>query len=253
MVSRATSRRSPASSRAAGTSRASSRRTTPTTRSRGACTAARGRSRWRPPSTSSRSGAPSASPPTAPSRTSSTARSAVLRAAPRSCASGGYDVLHIHEPVVPAAGLGRPLQRRRAAARGHVPHLLRELLTNGIAANVARRAPAHEPPARAHRRLRGRRVDRAALLRRALPDHPQRRAASRLGAEPVRIARRAWRCRGAERALGHGASRAADPVRRPGRRAQGPARAAARLRGAARADPRDAHARRRRAPRRSRT
>ena len=49
-------------------------------------------------------------------------------------------------------------------------------LTNGIAAVAARRAPADEPPARADRRLRGGRLDRAALLRRALPDHPQRRA-----------------------------------------------------------------------------
>ncbi len=47
----------------------------------------------------------------------------------------------------------------------------------------ARRAAAHEPPARPHRGLRGRRLDGAALLRRALPHHPQRRPPRRLDAD----------------------------------------------------------------------
>ena len=75
-----------------------------------------------------------------------------------------------------------------------------------------------QPPARADRRLRGGGVDGPALLRRALPGHPQRRRRARAAPagpkprrDPLRIA-----------------------LRRPGRGAQGPARAAARLRGAAR-------------------
>ena len=70
----------------------------------------------------------------------------------------------------------------------------------------------------------------AALLRRALPDRPQRRR---------RAGRRAPRRDDAGRA-------AADRVRRPGGRAQGAAGAAARVRGAARARPGRADGRRRR-------
>ena len=65
--------------------------------------------------------------------------------------------------------LGRALLGRRAAARRHVPHLLRERAHQRHRRRPARRAPAHEPAARAHRRLRSRRLDRAALLRRQLP------------------------------------------------------------------------------------
>ena len=120
-----------------------------------------------------------------------------------------------------------------AAARRHLPHLLREPDHQRHRGGPARRTPADEPPARAHRRVRGRRLDRAALLRRALPHRAQRRRISERAAPvPARDAT--------------SAATAAHPVRRPGRRAQGPAGAAARLRGAARPRAGDAHARRRR-------
>ena len=70
---------------------------------------------------------------------------------------------------------GTRCARRRAAAGGHLPHLLGERAHQRLRRGPARRPAADEPPARADRRLRSRRLDRAALLRRALPDHPQRR------------------------------------------------------------------------------
>src|ERR1039458_158270 len=66
-----------------------------------------------------------------------------------------------------AARLGCALLHRfRAATRRHVPLLLRERVDERDRER-ARRPPADEPPARAHRRLRGGRLDRPALLRRA--------------------------------------------------------------------------------------
>ena len=50
-------------------------------------------------------------------------------------------------------GLGRALLARDAAARGHLPHLLGEHAHQRHRRGPARRAPAHEPPARAHRGL----------------------------------------------------------------------------------------------------
>ena len=91
--------------------------------------------------------------------------------------------------------LGRALLGRRAAARRHLPHLLRERPHQRLRGGPARRAAADEPPARAHRRLRGGRLDGAALLRRALPDHPQRRAPA--GAGDSHRGRRARRARSA--------------------------------------------------------
>ena len=44
----------------------------------------------------------------------------------RELRSGGYDVAHIHEPIVPHDRLGRAHVLRGAAARGHVPHLLHQ-------------------------------------------------------------------------------------------------------------------------------
>ena len=130
------------------------------------------------PRTSSRSGARSGSPPTAPSRTWRSRRARCSRCAAscaraattcctstsRSCRSSRWDAL---------------TQRRQPAAGRHLPHLLRERAHQRHRRRPARRAPAHEPPARADRGLRGRRLDRAALLRRALPHHPQRRAIPR--------------------------------------------------------------------------
>ena len=66
----------------------------------------------------------------------------------------------------------------RAADGGDVPLLLRE----PRAARDRRapgRAPPAQPPHRADRRLRGRGLDRQALLRRRVPDRPQRRVAAR--------------------------------------------------------------------------
>ncbi len=125
--------------------------------------------------------------------------------------------------------LGRPVLGRRAAARRHLPHLLGEPAHERDRRGGARRAPAHEPAPRADRGLRSGGLDRPPLLRRQLPHHPQRRA------PPAR-----------SRALRGGRTgRAADPLHRPGRPAQGPAGSARRLRGAARARAGGADARRR--------
>ena len=126
----------------------------------------------------------------------------------------------------PPARAGRAADRlddaraRARAGRRHLPHLLAP--PAAARGRVAMgREPQHEPPAGADRRVRGRGVDRPALLRRRVPDRAQRRDAARRRRAPAAAAR---------------AGRAArDRVRRPGRRAQGPAGAAARLRGAARA------------------
>ena len=88
---------------------------------------------------------------------------------------GGYDVVHIHEPVVPVVGWDALLLRRRAAAGGDLPHLLGEHADQRHRRRPARRPAADEPPARPDRGLRSGRLDGPALLRRALPDHPQRR------------------------------------------------------------------------------
>ena len=98
------------------------------------------------------------------------------------------------------------------------------------AGDPRRRAPQVQPADHPHRRLRGRRLDRQALVRRQLPDHPQR------GRPLARAAGRAARA----------GRRAADPLRRPPRGAQGPPGSAGRVRGAGRARPRPADAGRRR-------
>ena len=78
------------------------------------------------------------------------------------------DVIHVHEPPAPDRRLRRDRRDRRAARR-HVPLLLGERVLPRHRQRPVRRAPQAPAPARAHRGLRGRRVDRAALLRRALP------------------------------------------------------------------------------------
>ena len=180
------------------------------------------------PSTSSRSGARSASRPTARCRTwrSRRTRSSTLR---RELRSGGFDVVHVHEPVAPIVGWDT-LMLAAAAARRHLPLLLRRTVSPTTSRTLlgARRRlnrlhvriAVSEAAAWTGRRFYGGRyrvipngVDVAASRRPAV--------ASRDG--PLRIA-----------------------LRRPGRRAQGPAGPAARLRGAARARPRAADARRRR-------
>ncbi len=200
----------------AGTTSASSRRSTPTSAAPRSCTAARARSRARSPewlvplggtigwasngAVSNLAGTPVGDLDAAPRA----ARRRLRRRPPARARR-------------PGDRLGRADELRRPAGR-HVPLLLRD----GAAAPrrpPAGRAPQAQPPRRADRGLRGRRMDRAALLRRPLPGRPQRRRAAggRRPARPRAPARRA----------------AAHRLRRPGRRAQGPAGAAARLRGAA--------------------
>ncbi len=94
----------------------------------------------------------------------------------RELRQGGYDVAHIHEPVVPVVGWDALCCAERSPAGRHLSHLLGEQAHERDRGRPARRAAADEPAARAHRGLGGRRMDGAALLRRALPHHSQRRA-----------------------------------------------------------------------------
>ncbi len=107
----------------------------------------------------------------------------------------------------PADLLGRPDERRLDSARRHLPHLFREPDHQRHRGRPARCPPAHEPPAGAHRRVRGRRLDRPALLRRALPDRAQRR--------PHRLGRPLGRCEPGRRGNGWSGQRG-----RGGRRAR---------------------------------
>ena len=75
--------------------------------SRRRCTAVPGHSRSRRPTTSSRSGGPWASRPTAPSRTCRSRPTASPRMH-RELRTGGYDVVHVHEPVAPLTGWVAP-------------------------------------------------------------------------------------------------------------------------------------------------
>ena len=121
-ASRGTSRRSPRSSSRRGHDvRMLTPFDPPTAAARG-CTAASGRSRasWR--RTSSRSGAPSACPPTAPISNLALSPAAVFRLR-EELRGGDYDVVHVHEPIVPRDQLGRGRRRARAARR-HLPHVL---------------------------------------------------------------------------------------------------------------------------------
>ena len=116
---------------------------------------------------------------------------------------------------------------RQGSGGRHVPYLLNQRVREPLRGELHRRAAAVRQAERAHRRVRGGAVDRAALLRRPLPHRPERGG-------PVRgPAGRLAPAQGPP-----------DRLRGPRRRAQGPARAAARVRGAPRcrrpgeADPR---------------
>ena len=110
-----------------------------------------------------------------------------------------------------------------AAAGRHLPLLLREPRLQRDRQRD-RRAARAQPPARPDRRVRGRRVDRATLVRWPLPDHPQRRRTPTV---------RRWTARRSDRPgdrlrivfVGQSVERKGLPA------------AAARLRGAARAHP----------------
>ena len=99
--------------------------------------------------------------------------------------TGNYDVVHVHEPLAPVSPwlitdqIGLPL-----VGTFHTYNENRDLERDR---DRARRAPDAQPAPRPDRRVRGGRVDRPAVLRRSLPDHPQRRPRStanapRLGA-----------------------------------------------------------------------
>ena len=144
----------------------------------------------------------------------------------RELRAGGYDVVHVHEPVAPVVAwdAADSTRRRRSSAPSTATPRTRSPTGS---------ANAHRRQARACNRLHVRiAVSEAAAWtgRRffggTLPRDPQRRRRSsaaglRASAAPLRTRERA----------------AADRLRRPGGRAQGPAGAAARLRGAARARP----------------
>ena len=174
---------------------------------------------------SSRSARRSAGRPTAPSRTAPR-RFAVVARLRRELRAGDFDVVHLHEPVAPMIGWNGAHVHRRAARR-HLPLLLRERPA-AQGRGAAGRPPQAQPPHAPDRGLRGRGLDRPALLRRRV--HRSSPTASRCPRRGVPVPR--LRLPGAA---------ARDRLRRPGRRAQGPADPAARLRGAARARGRAAH------------
>ena len=87
---------------------------------------------------------------------------------------GGFDVVHVHEPVTPVVGwdaLTSTPTRRSSAPSTATPSTSRRTWSATLLG--ARRKLNHL--ARPHRGLRGRGLDRAPLLRRRVPDRPQRR------------------------------------------------------------------------------
>ena len=136
----------------------------------------------------------------------------------------------------PRAGRAAASAGTRSARRGELPlvgtfHTYSEnALTNGIAA----------VPLGGRRRMN--RLHVRIAVSEAAAWTARASSAATTGSSPT-----ACTCSRAPRAAGRGAdaARAAHPVHRPGGRAQGPAGAAARVRGAARARPGDADARRR--------
>ena len=135
----------------------------------------------------------------------------------RELRAGGFDVVHVHEPVAPIVGwdaltsADAPLVGTfHCYSESVPPHKVAALLGARRKLNHLNvRIAVSEAAAWTGRRFYGGRY-------RVIPNGVVAARGRRAGAAPAR-ARRA----------------AADRVRRPGRRAQGPARAAARLRGAA--------------------
>ena len=148
----------------------------------------------------------------------------------RELEAGDFDVVNVHEPVAPSRQLGRARVRRRGARR-HLPHLRHE-----------RRHPRRRP-------RDGRRAPRMRHLhgRIAVSEAAAWTARRFFGGRYDIVPNGVEVPRGRSAATPGAAGRAADRVRRPGRRAQGPAGAAARVRGPARARRRRARDRRRRA------
>ena len=139
MGSHATSRHSRQSLPRWATTPASSRRSTPTTRSRAACTAARAPSGLEPPEGFVPLGRTAGFP----------ANGAVSNLVPippgvlamrRELREGGYDVVHIHEPVVPLLGWDAPCSTAPELPLVGTFHTYSEnALTNGIGTRSARR------------------------------------------------------------------------------------------------------------------
>ena len=128
------------------------------------------------PTTWCRWDAPSASAPTARSPTSRSCRSPATSAPPR----GPRRRLRRHPRPRAARAAGRlECRARRAdAGRRHLPRLLDQAVPE-LPRERRRRAPDVQPPLGADRRLRGGRLDRQALVRRRVHDHPQRRRCRR--------------------------------------------------------------------------
>ena len=110
----------------------------------------------------------------------------------RELRAGRFDVIHVHEPVAPVVGYD-VLDTATAPLVGTF-HCYSENVDLQHDRQRLRRQAQAPAPARAHRRLRGRRVDRPALLRRQLPDHPQRGRRPRRASDAPRRGRRARRC-----------------------------------------------------------
>ena len=95
----------------------------------------------------------------------------------RELRTGGYDVVHIHEPVAPLTSwFATDLTPLPLVGTFH------SYSDNRLSERHRQRdgaPPGAQPPARADRRLAGGRLDRSPLLRRPLPRHPQRRTRRR--------------------------------------------------------------------------
>ena len=156
---RATSRRWPASCSPPATTCACSRRTTDDTRAtalrapRHAAAARASR-----PTGWSRSARRSAGRRTAPSRTSRPRRRRSRRCG-ASCAPGGFDVVHVHEPVAPVIGWDA-LTSADAPLVGTFHCYSESRPPHAVAALLGARRKLNRLT-RADRRLRGRRLDRA--------------------------------------------------------------------------------------------
>ena len=127
----------------------------------------------------------------------------------RELRAGDYDVVHVHEPLAPLIGWDA-MTSREAPVVGTLPRLLHQGLPEPHC-DSARRSPAAEPTLCADRRLRGRGLDGAPLVRRRVHDRPERRRHRGRSAGPEAAERRAA---AALRRPRGGAQGAAGPARR---------------------------------------
>ncbi len=127
--------------------------------------------------------APSASAPTAPSPTSRSFPPAAALAPRRAVREGDFDVIHVHEPLAPLVGWNATLGAQDPGRR-HLPRLLDQAGAQ-LPRQRGRRAPPLQPALGQDRGLRGGGLDRPALVRRRVHDHPQRRRRRRPAREPA--------------------------------------------------------------------